>query len=435
MIKHLLLVLFILIVQLPLKSQNFSFTEIRKLSENVNSPAEESMPVISPDGKTLFFVRTFYEGNTGGRLSGQDIWMSRRGDDGEWTNAVNNMPFLNNDRNNAVLGISQNESTIYLLDSYGPVSNKLRGIATATKTPLGWSQPMRLPINGLEAGNSFLGFYMTPDETVLLVSMKTNQKAGGEDLFVSLKQADGKWSEPKNLGATINTRGFEISPFLSEDKKTLFFSSDGHGGQGGADIFMSQRLYDSWVVWSKPVNLGPEINSPDFDAYFFLNEKNKEAFFVSNREGSFADIYTATLSDKAFEDRQAIINPGKYRLTNDEVNELLGLPLSRTIFFEFNSYDVAAPSRELIYFLANKLIEFPEYQIELIGHTDQEGTEDYNLQLSLNRAREVGQYFRSFGIVSSRISTTGLGKSKPIVTEGTEVEMAKNRRVEIYFIK
>jgi OmpA-OmpF porin, OOP family len=425
----------ILLVQLPLKSQNYNFTEIRKLGDNINSSAEESMPVLSPDGNTLYFVRTFYEGNTGGRLSGQDIWMSRRDENGEWLQAVNNMPYLNNDRNNAVLGINQNETTIYLLDSYGAVSNRLRGIATATKTLQGWSQPMRLPINGLEAGNSFLGFYMSPDETVLLVSMKTNQKAGGEDLFVSLKQADGKWSEPKNLGATINTRGFEISPFLSEDKKTLFFSSDGHGGHGGADIFMSQRLYDSWVVWSKPVNLGPEINSPDFDAYFFLNEKNKEAYFVSNREESFADIYIASISDKPFEDRQAIINPGKYRLTNDEVNELLGLPLSRTIYFEFNSYEVAAPSRELIYFLANKLIEFPEYQIELIGHTDQEGTDDYNLQLSLNRAREVAQYFRNFGIVSSRISTTGLGKSKPLVADGTPEEMSKNRRVEIHFIK
>jgi len=263
--------------------------------------------------------------------------------------------------------------------------------------------------------------------------MNATNSIGEEDLYISLKSEDGQWTIPENLGATVNTRGFEISPFLSEDGKTLFFASDGHSGYGGADIFMSRRLYESWVIWSKPINLGKEINSDGFDAYLSLY-KNYEAYFVSTRENDFADIYRSEVT--AIEDRKesAVINTEKYKLTETEVQELLGMPVNRTIYFEFESYEVAASSRELIYFLANKMVTNMQYGIELVGHTSQEGTDEFNQELSLNRADEVAKYFREFGITPNRISTSGVGESDPAYTEGTEEDMGKNRRVEIYFV-
>ena len=75
---------FLLLVHISAIGQNYSFGPPERLSEKVNSPSEESMPLISPDGTRLYFVRTFYEGNLGGKLSGQDIWVSERLFDGSW---------------------------------------------------------------------------------------------------------------------------------------------------------------------------------------------------------------------------------------------------------------------------------------------------------------------------------------------------------------
>jgi outer membrane protein OmpA-like peptidoglycan-associated protein len=414
--------------------QNYSFSPPERLSDNVNSPSEESMPMLSPDGIKLYFVRTFYEGNSGGKLSGQDIWVSERLFDGTWGPATNNLPNINNLRNNAVIGTNSDATALLLINSYKSNTVKIHGIARSLKVGNEWSKPYDIKISGLESDNSFIGFYINKSENVLLISMNAPNSIGQEDLYISLKNEEGQWSIPENLGATINTKGFEISPFLSDDAKTLFFASDGHSGYGGSDLFMSRRLYDSWVIWSKPINLGRDINSPGFDAYLTLHD-NSEAFFVSTRDGEFADIYRSKVV--AVEDRKenAEINKAKYKLTETEIQELLGLPVSRTIYFEFESFDVASSSRELIYFLANKLATNFQYNIELVGHTSEEGSDEFNNQLSLNRANEVAKYFMDFGITPNRISTTGVGKSTPLFKEGSDEEIAKNRRVEIYFVK
>jgi OOP family OmpA-OmpF porin len=90
---------------------------------------------------------------------------------------------------------------------------------------------------------------------------------GSRDLYVSFLLKDGRWSEPLNLGEDINTALEETSPFLAADDKTLYFSSDGFTGYGKHDIFMSRRLDESWTRWSTPENLGPQINSPEDDAF------------------------------------------------------------------------------------------------------------------------------------------------------------------------
>lgn len=414
--------------------QNYSFGPPEKLSENINSASEESIPMISPDGKKLYFVRTFFEGNSGGKLSGQDIWVSLRNDNDDWGVASNNLSNLNNLRNNAVIGTNANGTALLLLNAYKSNTVKIHGIARSLKVGDEWSTPQDIKIDGLESDNSFIGFFINKEENVLLISMNAPNSIGEEDLYVSVRDEDGNWTIPENIGATINTKGFEISPFLSDDGKTLFFASDGHTGYGGSDLFMSRRLYDSWVIWSKPINLGKDINSEGFDAYLSLYD-DKEAYFVSTRDDEFADIYRSEVTAVEGRKENAEINKTKYKLTETEIQELLGLPVSRTIYFEFESFDVASSSRELIYFLANKLVTNFQYSIELVGHTSNEGTEEFNQQLSLNRANEAAKYFMDFGITPNRISTTGVGESEPVVEEGTDEEIAKNRRVEIYFVK
>ena len=115
---------------------------------------------------------------------------------------------------------------------------------------------------------------------------------GDRDLYISFKKKDETWTKPLNMGSQLNTIDDEISPFLATDNKTLFFASEGHVGYGSSDIFMSKRLDDSWTKWSEPQNLGPEINGNDWDAYFTLSALGDYAYMVRG-----GDIYKIKLAE------------------------------------------------------------------------------------------------------------------------------------------
>jgi hypothetical protein len=272
-----------------LLSQELVFSEPIKLGSNLNSEAEELGPLVSADGKTLYFSRAFYDRNTGGKFAGTDIWVSKKDEQGQWLPAVNMSNSWNNKLSNSVIGMNQDHSIVYLLNAY---SNK-SGISFSKFSSGEWGSPEFIPIAGINR-DDFVGFYASPKFDVILISMKGKDTFGEEDLYVSLKDSFGNWTEPKNLGATINTKGFEISPFLTEDKKRLFFSSNGHGGFGDADIFYCDRLFDSWETWSVPKNLGDRVNSKFFDGYFSLYDS--VGFFSSTRNGKLSSIYKVAIS-------------------------------------------------------------------------------------------------------------------------------------------
>jgi len=413
--------------------QNYTFSQAERLMSDVNSDAEESMPIITPDGQKMFFVRTYHDQNVGGKNAGQDIWMAMLDVKGNWASATNDFPELNNERNNAVIGINHDETALFLTNAYNPVNTTVLGVSSSIRIGDYWSKPNDINIKGLDSKNSFIGFFMNKDENVLLISMDFRNSIGNEDLFISLKSENGVWSTPENLGPGINTPEIEISPFLSDDGKLLFFASNGHSGYGGLDIYVSRRLYDSWGIWSDPINLGSNINSSAFDAYFSLHED--KAYFSSNRLGGLTDIYSAYIIASDDSMQVAPINKDKYQLTETEIQELIGMPTSRAIYFELGSSQIQESSEELIQYMANQLMNKRQYNIELIGHTSEEGTEEYNMQLSIERAEQTAEQFKKFGIDPLRISTEGRGKSEPLLTEGTPEELAKNRRVEIFFVK
>ncbi|MBL7856240.1 MAG: PD40 domain-containing protein [Cyclobacteriaceae bacterium] len=281
---HLLLVLISTIGY----TQVLEFSELEKLPLAVNSEDEESLPIFSPDGKTLFFTRSMHAGNKGGKYAGQDIWVSKY-EEGVWRKADNSIFPFNNNYNNAVVGVSADGKTIYMLN-VSP-SKKMRGISFSKKINGQWTAPEDILINGIENDGS-IAFYVSPDFDVIFLSMKGKDSLGEEDIYVTTKSASGEWTKPKNLGPTINTSGFEISPFLSPDKKRLYFSSNGHPGMGDADIFYSERLYDSWETWTTPRNLGKPVNSEKFDAYFSIIGDTL-ILLTSTRASKLADIHKA----------------------------------------------------------------------------------------------------------------------------------------------
>lgn len=114
---------------------------------------------------------------------------------------------------------------------------------------------------------------------------------GDKDIYVSTLNAEGNWSEAKHLGENINTKFDEEAPYLSKDGKTLYFSSKGHDGIGGFDIFKSNLVNGEW---SKPINMGIPVNSPDDDLFLVIDKDEKNGFFSSSRNGGLGglDIYS-----------------------------------------------------------------------------------------------------------------------------------------------
>ena len=268
-------------------AQFWDFADIKKLPGTVNTvDGEESIPVFSKDSSILYFVRTYDPAAVGGETD-QDIWFSKKGTDGNY-GECKPLKSINNKYNNAVLGLSTSGSTMYVLNAYEGKKDLVKGLAVSNQKGSDWSSPIELEIPTLDIEGDYYGFHVNKTEDVTLISYLGPNSKGLEDLYYSKKQG-GIWTAPVNMGSVLNTTGFEISPFLSKNSDTIYFSSNGHGGLGDADIFYSVRLDDSWTNWSKPINLGEKINSPKFDAYFSYS--SNQIYWSSNRDGLRSDIY------------------------------------------------------------------------------------------------------------------------------------------------
>ncbi len=127
--------------------------------------------------------------------------------------------------------------------------------------------------------------YLSTDGKSLVMSFSEKKNSKVDDLYVSFKQKNGTWTKPMNLGPEINTEEFtETTPFLAPDGVTLYFSSDRKGGQGSNDIYYSKRIDKSWKRWSRPVNLGPAINTDGYDAYYTISAAGDYAYMVSFKD-------------------------------------------------------------------------------------------------------------------------------------------------------
>lgn len=260
---------------------DFKVTNKENLGKAVNTYYSEVQPIISHDGGTLYFTRKEYPKNTGG--PNDDIWYSVKNTDNTFTTAENLGRPVNNSSYNAVAGFSADAKKMVVVGKYNAQGGRVGdGFCEFTKTESGWGNPKNLDMKNFYNLNEHQEASYSPDGTVLILTIERRDTYGGKDIYVSLKQADGTWSAPFNAGHTVNSFADEVSPFLAGDNKTLYFASEGHSGYGDCDIFMTRRLDDTWKNWSKPVNMGPEINSKEWDAYFTIDAKGEWAYMVSN---------------------------------------------------------------------------------------------------------------------------------------------------------
>ncbi|NMM47117.1 OmpA family protein [Marinigracilibium pacificum] len=482
-----------------------------RLSENVNSEYPEFRPLLSPDGKTLFFSRRNHPDNIGGEDDMEDIWYSEWSESQQdWTVAKNMGPKLNNKEPNFISSITPDgNSVILILGNEYRGKNKMKaGVSISRKVGDGWSDPEPLEIENNYNTSESANFYMANNRRTLIMSVERNDSRGGRDLYVSFLLDDGTWSEPLNLGDDLNTASEESSPFLAPDDKTLYFSSAGYSGYGGTDIYVSRRLDSTWTKWSEPENLGPGINGELDDEFFVIpptgdfayyskgiTEENLDVFKISlpefyrpdpvtlvagkvlNKENNEpvearivyqrledGKVIGETLSDPGSGDYEIMLPSGEAygflaeaedylamsenldltsQETYDEVERNLYLtPIKKgavitlnNIFFDFDKSTLKPQSKPEL----DRLVEFmkkeTDVKVQISGHTDSVGSEQYNEGLSGRRAQAVVDYLTNNDVEADRIVVKAFGESKPIADNSTAEGRAQNRRVEFEIVE
>ena len=269
---------------------------VEQLDKNVNSEYSELNPLLSPDGKTLYFSRRNHPENIGGVTDKEDIWYSELGQDGKWTLAKNMGPQFNNEYPNFVNAVTtatpDGKSVLLLLGNrYEGKGKMLAGVSISNNTGGSWTNPKPLQIEDDYNFNEKANYFLTNTRKALLMSIEREDSHGGRDLYVSFAKNDSVWSKPLNLGAEVNSAGEETAPFLAADDKTLYFSSNGFSGFGGADVYISKRLDDTWTNWSSPENMGPDINSKLDDLFFNIPSTSEFAYYSRGVTADNMDIY------------------------------------------------------------------------------------------------------------------------------------------------
>lgn len=292
---------------------------IENLGNQVNSEYNEINPMISPDGRTLYFARISHPNNTHGDKGSQDIWYSDFDEGGKRWGPARRMGFpLNKDEYNCAYSITPDGQTMLVKGSYSNGNYETRGFSISKKTANGWSPPQKMDIPGyvsMSKGQFDCGF-MSADGKVLLMAFSEKKNSKEDDIYVSFRQKDGSWSKPMDLGIEVNTKFTETTPFLAPDGATLYFSSNRDGGIGSNDIYVCKRVDKTWKHWSKPVNLGPTVNTDGYDAYYTLSASGDYAYLTTfkNTLGK-GDIVRVKLTD----DRPAD-QPGKVGGSGDVAN-------------------------------------------------------------------------------------------------------------------
>ena len=303
---------FISFILIFVSGLNISISQaVENLGNQINTTYNEFAPVIAPDGKTLYFLREGHPQNRSKEKYSCDVWSSNF-NNGKWLPANHlQMPF-NANISNSIYSISPDGNTI--ITNWMEESANLsltKGFGIIKKTDNGWSRPEKLEIPKFEkmCKGRFQFGSLSADGKTFLMSFSESKNGTIDDIYASFLEKDGSWSEPMNLGDDINTDFTECIPFLAPDGYTLYFSSNREGGLGSNDIYFSKRLDRSWQKWSKPKNMGPVVNSEDYDGYFTLSAIDDYAYLVTRKASlGKSDIVRVKLSDLNTEKDEKVIS-------------------------------------------------------------------------------------------------------------------------------
>ncbi len=373
----------------------------KNIGAPVNTPYWESQPCFSSDGRTLY-----YTSNRVGGLGKNDIWRA------------------------TIIDIKPDGT---------PYFSKPENLGDRINTPL-----------------DEVSAFIHPDNSTLYFASEGWPGLGKADLFMS-KITNGKFeSEPKNLGYPINTEGDEVGLVVTASGKKAFFSSERYGDSyGGRDLYsfdLPQDLRPLPVSYVKGRVFDARTRER-LKATFELNDLENGELVVQAVSNDFtgeflvclpySSSYALNVSKKGYlfysdhfemDTSSTIRDPQVLDIYLKPIREGEHIIL-KNIFYATDSYELKPRSEIELYKVISFLNDNASTKIEIIGYTDNVGTESYNLELSKKRAQQVFEYLIQKGISNTRISYSGKGMKDPVADNQTETGRAQNRRTEMKIIQ
>ena len=450
-----------------------------------NSRQNDFSPAYASDDYTVVYFTSSRDAATGKNINSvtgekfSDIFVSKQDRKGVWSQPVPIEGDVNTEFDEGMCSFTPDFKTMYFTRCRNS-NNKAWGcqILTAQLVNGKWTKEKAVDI----AGDSVVIAHpaIAPDELTLYFVSDMPGGQGGKDIWkVTRASVSDNWGKPENLGATINTPNDEMFPYVHPDG-TLYFSSDGHIGLGGLDIFKAREVDGRWMV----ENMGYPINSWADDFGIAFQAEEEKGFFSSSRTNTQRggdNIFAFSLPPLAFTltglvkdektdqpipganvkiissdgitidipsgsdgmfkhtlkpatdyvliaSKQGYLNGKERESTKGQdrsKNFPVVIPLTSiarpieisNIFYEFNSHELRPESMVALDILVETLNDNPNITIELGSHTDARGSESYNAELSQKRSQSVVDYLIEKGITRDRLTAKGYGKSTPKVVD------------------
>ncbi len=298
-----------------------NITDVVNIGGKINTRADEYFPTMSNDRRLLLYTRR------ANKNSDEDLYFSRM-ESGAWTVGAPAGSNFNTKQNEGMPALVRNGRRLFFTacgreQTLGPCD-----IWEAELDALSGSVTNPRPLAGhLNSDRWESQASVSCDGSTLYFASNRPGGMGGTDIWVSERQADGSWGPPRNLGDKINTPADEEAPFITNDGKTLYFSSTGHPGMGEQDLFVAWM--DANRQWTNPVNLGPPVNTAYRELGFFLSADGQTGYFASDRPGGSGgmDIYYFQLSEQLYSDPVTLVEG----VVKDSILEV---PLQVTLHIE-----------------------------------------------------------------------------------------------------
>ncbi len=290
------------------------FVKVENMGKSINTKHQELLPFITADQSKLIFAsqRPGNFGETEEEKFYNDVYVAER-TNGKWASAHKFGLEVNSEMNDIVVGMSKTGEILL-------VNRTKRGmdygdLYLCEKAGGDWKAPVKLSDN-INSEHKESSACISDDGRLIYFSSNRPGGLGGKDIWKVKRLPNDEWATPVNLGGPINTPYDEEAPYFSSDRKTLYFSSNGHKTIGGYDVFSSESRGDG--SYKNPVNLGYPINSVDDDMYFTVSEDGKKAYYSSYKEEGYggSDIYEVSLLYQ-----ESYITPVKFLVRDPKTQE------------------------------------------------------------------------------------------------------------------
>ena len=428
---------------------NGVWSKSKPISRNINTDKSEGAQSLTADGNTLYFASC----NRRGGMGSCDIYVSNF-INGDWTYPKNLGRKINSKYWESQPSISADGKTLYF------TSNRPGGFGDADiyvshKDKHGnWSKPKNLG-NKINTSKSEQSPFIHQDGRTLYFCSNGLIGLGKNDLFFSKYNDSTGWQTPVNLGYPINTKGNELSLVVNANGTRAYYASKRKGGKGENDIYyfnLYKEARPKKITYLKGYVYDKKTTKRLKAEFKIVDLKTSEVVYNSSTDEKTGNFLICLLANN----KNYAINVSKkgymfysenFTITHKDSlkPKTLNIPLQpinvgeitilHNIFFDTDKYELKDESLAELNKLVDFLMNNPDVNIEISGHTDNVGTEEHNLELSNNRAKAVYNYLIENNINPIRISYKGYGEAKPIDTNSTPKGRAKNRRTEFKITK